>query len=340
MPQQLKARAYGKINLGLRIVGRRHDGFHDLRTVFQTIRLADDLEIARDRGRGITLELIEPSASERAAVPADDTNLAWRAAEAARDAFSLRGQIRIRLRKRIPVGAGLGGGSSDAAAVLLALARWSKRRVLFTDLLKLAGKLGSDVPPFLVGGTVLGLGRGDEVYPLPDLSPRWCVLARPPFQIGTAGAFRLWDRLQSMRRDPHTASHSPAKLTSTATSDRLYEFCSLVFQALPASPSYGDRGGTRGVFDGPVNPLKVRAGYENDFEAVVFPLSADFPRIQRLLAHGSEGSGLTGSGAAQFGLFKLRPAARRAAAILCGEVPGAEVWQTRTLSRAEYWRGR
>lgn len=312
MPDTLRARAHGKINLGLRILGRRPDGFHDLRTIYQTLALSDEVEVEVGAGAGVTLELIAPRRSAALpasllAVPEDATNLAVRAGEMAREAFGLRGHIHIRLRKHIPMRAGLGGGSSDAATVLALLARRAGARAQPVDLLELAARLGSDVPAFLLGGTVLGVGRGEEVYALPPLPRWWCVLAMPAESEGidTAGAFGLWDA---------RCGDGRGALTGSAGSGRISTFCSLVFQAQPAFRSQRNRG-AGGRTRSSSLALKVQAGLENDFEAVVFPLSPDFPRIQRQLRRfGPLGVSLSGSGACQFGLFAERGRAMVAAA--------------------------
>lgn len=206
MPRSIQVRAFAKINLGLRILGRRPDGFHELRTVFQTISLADRLTISLSAGRGVKLLV---TGDDGGAGPA--ANLAARAAASAAEAFNIRGRIQVQLEKRVPVGAGLGGGSSDAAAVLRALAGWVRPQPELADLLPLAAALGCDVPALLVGGTVLGLDRGDDVHPLPDL-PRWhgvltLPAAGPASAVSTAAAFAAWDR----RRAPRPV-HAPRRL--------------------------------------------------------------------------------------------------------------------------------
>lgn len=288
------ARAFAKINLGLKIVARRDDGFHELRTVFQTISLADRLTLHLTSGRGVTL------VSSGLPVPAGPDNLAVRAALLAAKRFQIRGHITIALHKQIPLGAGLGGGSSDAAAVLRMLARAARRPPVLCDLLALARELGSDVPLFLLGGTVLGLGRGDEVYALPDLAPWHCVLAMPRSirvsGLATPAAFALWDRQHR------------AELTESRRSSTLMEFCSLVDQVLPAFRTLRNRGSQE---------PKVHAGIENDFLPGVFSLSPDFPRIHRQLCRSSAAwVGLTGSGAAQFGLFRRTEPAKAVASAL------------------------
>jgi 4-diphosphocytidyl-2-C-methyl-D-erythritol kinase len=190
------ARAHAKINLDLRVLGTRPDGFHELRTVFQTILLHDTLTCVEREG---------PLAIEchTAGVPTDRSNLVWRAAEALWRAIRRPGQVQhvlIQLTKRIPLQSGLGGGSADAAAALVALARLWKVQVRPTQLTDVAATLGSDVPFFLSGGTALGLGRGEEIYPLADLPRHWIVLLIPGFGVSSADAFRWYDSERDLPR--------------------------------------------------------------------------------------------------------------------------------------------
>jgi 4-diphosphocytidyl-2-C-methyl-D-erythritol kinase len=190
----LRVRAFAKINLSLRVLGVRAEGYHELRTVFQSIALHDTLSIARTDG-GLSLSCDDP------ACPADADNLVWRAAERVWRAAGKRGAphgVRIRLTKRIPIRAGLGGGSSDAAAALRALgALW---RVKEADQREIGRQLGADVPYFFEGGTVLGLERGDVLFPLFDRPAAWVVLALPPFGVSTAEAFGWFDAAPRARR--------------------------------------------------------------------------------------------------------------------------------------------
>lgn len=174
--------AFAKVNLHLQVVGRRGDGYHELRTVFQTIDLADELEVEIG-GDGVTLEV--PGAG----APAGAENLAFRAAEAFLQRWAPGTGCHLRLTKRIPAGAGLGGGSSDAAATLLALQRLLATPAPPGELWEVARGLGADVPYFLTGGTALGVGRGDEVTALPDLPERELWLVLPPLEISTREVF-------------------------------------------------------------------------------------------------------------------------------------------------------
>ena len=187
-PRRASVRALAKINLTLRVLGRRPDGFHEIRTVLQTISLADRLEIAYTPGRGRRVEI----ETELPGEPQD--NLAVRAAEAVMERGRIRGAVQIRLEKRIPAGGGLGGGSSDAAAVLLTLPVLAGRNLGLDALHALAAELGSDVPFFLLGGTALGLGRGTEIHPLPDAPRLRGLLVMPDVAVSTAEAYRALGR--------------------------------------------------------------------------------------------------------------------------------------------------
>lgn len=183
----LRLRSHGKINWHLEVVRRLPDGYHELRTLFQTIDLADELTL-QPLAHGIELEV----AGSAAGLAADSSNLAWRAAELYLSRFADgRGGVKIRLEKRIPVGAGLGGGSSNAAAVLAGLARLHGHDPERAELREAAKELGADVPFFLVGGVALGTGRGDTLLPLDDSATTSPALriAVPPFAVSTRDVF-------------------------------------------------------------------------------------------------------------------------------------------------------
>jgi 4-diphosphocytidyl-2-C-methyl-D-erythritol kinase len=182
-----RVRAFAKINLSLEVLNKRPDGFHNLRTIFQTISLADTIDIQADRSRRTLINL-----ESDVEIPGE--NLIVRAALAVLEESGVRARVHFRLRKRIPMGGGLGGGSTDAAAVLLALPSLLKRPIHSGRLIEIGSRLGSDVPFFLIGGTALGLGRGTELYPLADAPAFPALLVAPAVHVSTAEAYRLLQR--------------------------------------------------------------------------------------------------------------------------------------------------
>lgn len=198
----LRLRAFAKINLGLKILGKRPDEYHEIRTVYQTITLHDRLEVSLSRsGSDVRVECESPG------VPSGRDNLVYRACELWRRARRFRGAMRVCIKKVIPPGSGLGGGSSDAAATLLGLERLTGDRLNPAIRFSLAAQLGSDVPLFLWGGCVLGCGRGEEVYPLMDLPLRHCLVVFPGVGVSTTEAYREASlRLTRKRKAPSMES--------------------------------------------------------------------------------------------------------------------------------------
>ncbi len=182
-------RSFAKINIGLGIGALRGDGFHELRTVYQTIALHDVIRLSVGRGSGIEIRC------EDSRVPKDESNTCYRIVERAMVALKARGRVAVEIEKRLPVQGGLGGASGNAVAALLGLERALKKRLSGPERLQIAAEVGSDLPLFLVGGTVLGVGRGEEVYPLPDLPAISCVVATPEIGVSTPKAFLDWDLL-------------------------------------------------------------------------------------------------------------------------------------------------
>lgn len=179
----MTVRSFAKINLGLEIVGKRPDGYHDIRTLFQTIALADELDIGPAPDGEIAVRGDDPS------IAWDRTNLVDRAARKLKALTGATAGVRISVRKAIPAGRGLGGGSSNAAATLLALDRFWGTGLGPGAMAPLARELGADVPYFLKGGLCLGEGIGDLLTPLPDLPSRPCLLVFPPFPIPTPSIY-------------------------------------------------------------------------------------------------------------------------------------------------------
>jgi 4-diphosphocytidyl-2-C-methyl-D-erythritol kinase len=208
--------AFAKINLDLRILGTRPDGYHDLRTIFQSLALFDKVTVTRRRG---PMEIV----CDQEDVPTDRRNLVWKAASllhrVATGKTTAVSGVSIDLRKRIPMQAGLGGGSADAAMTLLALNKLWKFDLDLTTLTRIGARLGADVPYFLVGGTSLGLGRGDDIYPLADLPTVHVVILRPGFGVATADAYTWFDQEIRRVREPAPRSY-PAGWPSWAATLR------------------------------------------------------------------------------------------------------------------------
>jgi 4-diphosphocytidyl-2-C-methyl-D-erythritol kinase len=185
--REVRIPAFAKINLRLDILGKRSDGYHELRTVFQSVSLHDELCLRPSEQRGISLSIQGNSVLSQEPV---QKNLVYRAVDALRRELKIRPGVEIELRKTIPAGRGLGGGSSDAAAALLGYLRLTGRKLPLPRLLEIAASLGADVPFFLFGGRALGVSRGDEIYPLPDI-PKLSVLIVSPRDIHVSHARRL-----------------------------------------------------------------------------------------------------------------------------------------------------
>jgi 4-diphosphocytidyl-2-C-methyl-D-erythritol kinase len=213
----LNVRSFSKVNLALGVMEPRRDGFHEIRTVFQTIDLHDVLEMRRSSSLEVACQGLSGLPPER--------NLVWRASDALmREIPSIRG-ARITLHKNVPPGSGLGGGSSNAAATLLGLCRLWEVEGDPGLMHRLASALGSDVPFFLEGGTALGAGRGEELYRLPELPPVHIVVIYPGLHVSTAEAYALLT----------------GRLTPEESHRKIYRFCSLLQSGLDClSESFND----------------------------------------------------------------------------------------------------
>jgi 4-diphosphocytidyl-2-C-methyl-D-erythritol kinase len=181
-PRVVRVPAFAKLNLALRVLFRRADGYHELRSVFQTISLADRIRIRFRKARRTEIRI-----AGNIDIP---DNLIVRAARLCLEELRVSAAVEFELEKRIPMGAGLGGGSSDAAAVLLALPALAGKEIPAERMIPLAAQLGSDVPFFLLGGTAAVLGRGEELYPVEDLRSRYVLLVSPPIHVSTPDAYR------------------------------------------------------------------------------------------------------------------------------------------------------
>ena len=190
----MRLRALAKINLGLDVVRKREDGYHEVRMVMQTVNLFDTLEISRTSGAGVTME------TNRHFLPVDDNNLCVRAAKLMQEEFDLSGGLHIRLFKRIPVAAGMAGGSSDAAAVLFGLNRMYGLGLTRRELMRRGVSLGADVPYCVMRGTALAEGIGEKLRPLPAMVKCPVLVAKPPISVSTK---TVYERLDSLEQPPH-----------------------------------------------------------------------------------------------------------------------------------------
>ncbi len=326
-------RSFAKINLGLRIGARRNDGFHQLLTVYQTIGLYDLVHIRIERGSGIEILCTDPR------VPRDETNTCYRIADLAMQSLGARGRVVVEIEKRLPVQGGLGAASSNAVSTLLGLQRMLRKSLTAIQSLRVAAEIGSDLPLFLLGGTVLGAGRGEEVYPLPDLPATDCVVVTPDVGVSTPKAFADWDGARAAEPEsagqPRAAVPRPLqnKLTLNRVSDRMNELgCG--FSAW-LSEQYSGAPFGRGRAENPLLAL-VRAGIKNDFEQVVFPEHPELVEVKKvLLRAGAKYASLSGSGSSLYGLFSSKAAAGRATARLRKQ--GWKAQETSTLPRRIYW---
>jgi 4-diphosphocytidyl-2-C-methyl-D-erythritol kinase len=323
-------RSFAKINLGLRIGAKREDGFHDLHTVYQTLALHDTVRV--DAGRGVGIEIRCPNP----AVPCDESNTCYRIADRVLHALKTRAKITITIEKRLPVQGGLGAASSNAVATMLAMEQALKARITPEEKLRIAAEVGSDVPLFLLGGTILGLGRGEQVYPLAELPPIPCVVATPALGVSTPKAFADWDQLMAVPAvEVRRNSSRSGKLTENNGSDTINRFSQSVFSWLWSSATgVSAMGGGRA--EAPLLDL-VRAGIENDFEQVVFPKHPELRDVKRVLeGAGARYASLSGSGSTVYGLFASKEAAQKGAHKLMAN--GTPALATITLTRREYWR--
>jgi len=192
---KLKALAYAKVNLGLEVLFRREDGYHEIRTLFQTVNFYDELEFDRIDSSEIQLEGDDP------AIPWDETNLIFKAAQLMQQKYRPEAGLKIKVKKKIPAGSGLGGGSSDAAVTLLALNRLWNLGLELQVLSDLASSLGADVAYFLTGGLCLGEGKGERISPLKELPPLPCIIAWPDYAISTAEIYDRYDERPALTKE-------------------------------------------------------------------------------------------------------------------------------------------
>lgn len=290
-PSPLTIRSFAKVNLALAVLGRRADGYHEIRTVLQSIDLHDEIVIRPSRRLELRCENLD-------SVPKEE-NTVWRAATALSQVASPSSGAEIVLTKRIPPGSGLGGGSGNAAAALLGLCRFWRLDVSSSELRSMAAAIGSDVPFFLHGGTALGIGRGEEIYPLPEIRPAHLVVVYPAVHVSTAAAYR------SLRLG----------LTSEQAVHKVMGFCG----RLEDDPGY-------------------RTEIFNDFETSILPAYPSIEEAKEFLKdRGATASLLSGSGSSVFGFFSDEESALAASrAKLPRE--SWRVFPAKTLSRFEYFQ--
>src|SRR5215510_1861715 len=253
----LLVKSYSKINWTLDILFKRKDGYHELRTIYQTVSLHDRLRIT-ETGAAIEIACNDPR------VPVDETNLAFKAATLLREAAPITKGASIEIDKRIPVAAGLGGGSSNAAATLLALVKLWELEIDQRKLTRIAAEIGSDVPFFLIGGTAMGVGRGEEVHPVEQVEREHLLLVNPGLAVSTRDAYEGYSRLT--RAEP--ASIMPFTLPTA--------------------------NGVREL------PLAAR----NDLEEAVLADHPEIAEVKRrLIAMGARHALMSGSGATVFAVF-------------------------------------
>ncbi|MDR3746938.1 MAG: 4-(cytidine 5'-diphospho)-2-C-methyl-D-erythritol kinase [Acidobacteriota bacterium] len=348
-------RSFAKINLGLKIGPARADGFHELRTIYQTVALHDVVHVDVQPGSGIEIRCNDPR------VPLDASNTCYKVAErvmkvipqglkpdsenshhGTAEAVPFQNQnheltraskVVIEIEKQLPVQGGMGAASSNAVAAMFGLEKALGTELVEGERQRIAEEVGSDLPLFLVGGTVLGTGRGERVQGLPDIAITHLVVVTPAVGVSTPAAFQRWDELAARE----------SGLTAAEATGTIEEFGQGLFarlsemaypQARPASgvPAMGgDRAETL-LLD------LVRAGTENDFERVIFPEYPELREAKRVLQReGASYASLSGSGSTLYGLFdsadEAQTAARRVSAA------GYAAVATKTLTRREYWDG-
>lgn len=286
----MKLLAPAKINLFLEVVDKRIDGYHNIRTIFQKIELFDELSFEEaDNGIGLTVE--------GASLPTGHENIVYRAVKGIMDYANIKKGLRIHIKKNIPVAAGLGGGSSDAAAALLGACRLWDIDISFNELLVIAADLGADVPFFLYGDTALGLGRGDELYPINLPWQMSLLVVNPCIEISTAFVYEKYDSLDNTKM-LLTKDEKDIKIKCFMHSESSVE--------------------------------NIGGFLYNDLEAVVL---RDYPVVRELKAElikqGAAGSLMTGSGPTVFGVFLGEKEAVKGASEL--KKRGYKVWVTKTL---------
>lgn len=310
-------RSFAKINIGLAIGASRADGFHELRTMYQTIAVHDLIRVDFKSGVGIEIRCKDPR------VPQDESNTCYRVADRVLKYVKQRARVMVTIEKNLPVEGGIGGGSSNAVATMFAMEKLLKTQIPAIEKLRIASEVGSDLPLFLLGGLVLGCGRGEEIYPLPELPELPCVLVTPKVAVSTPQAFRDWD------------GQFGRELTGNGTSATINTFSRSAFEWLGDMTSSGVPVSSNGDRAETLLLDLVRTGIANDFERVVFPQHPELRDVKRVLEReGASYASLSGSGSSLYGLFRTSAAAEQCAARLNAE--GIPALASSTLSRSSY----
>lgn len=295
----LKLPSFAKINWTLEILGKRPDGYHELRTLLQTLSVGDELTFELLES-GIELQSTHPE------LPLDETNLIYRAAQSLAQFASCQKGVRVTINKQLPMAAGLGGGSSNAAVTFLALLKLWDLQIETPELFRLGAQLGADVPFFFIGGTCIGVGRGDEVYPTAEIEAEHLLLVNAGIAVPTR---EVYGNLPPELTNPGAITNIPVSLRAA------YDAMS-----------------NRQAHSGAFSPV-----LHNDLESPVLmrhPLLAEIK--QRLLANGARGVLMSGSGSTFFALFDSE--ATRSVAQQDLQATGWWCAPTRTLNRSEYRR--
>jgi 4-diphosphocytidyl-2-C-methyl-D-erythritol kinase len=341
----ISIRSFAKVNLGLKIGPPRADGFHELRTIYQTIALHDVVRVEVADGDGIGIRC------DDSRVPRDATNTCWKIAERVLRALGRQSKVTVTIEKHLPVQGGMGAASSNAIAAMLGLERALGVDLTPQDKLCIAAEVGSDLPLFLIGGTVLGVDRGQEVYALQDLREIAMVAVTPSIGVSTPAAFAAWDALLQQVNIEEAICVAAAEigqsaLTIPSSTSTIKEFDRAVYAWLSKgflSPAGFARVPASGVpavgGDRAETPLLdlVRTGIENDFERVVFPEYPELREVKIVLQReGARYASLSGSGSTVYGLFDSAEAAEAAAERM--RAAGHAAVATRTVGRKEYWK--
>jgi 4-diphosphocytidyl-2-C-methyl-D-erythritol kinase len=348
-----RVRSYSKINLGLAIGPARPDGFHALSTVYQTLQLHDFVTVTARRAAQTLIQITSNHRGvPRTEAGSAERNTAWKMVQKTLERLQITANVEIHIDKRLPVQGGMGAGSANAVAATLGLERELGVALRLQARLEVAAEVGSDVPLFLIGGTVLGLGRGEEVFPLPDSQPLHCVVALPEIGVSTALAFQQLDAVQLTSEASvdklKQLSRALASVWSTtgvesgptgiALTDRPNLNKDLIQSDLPSGRASELRDVSGDLAENPLLAL-VRTGIENDFEEVVFSQHPSLRSTKRDLMGSSRESALyaslSGSGSALFGLYESQTDALAAQHRV--QQNGTRAILTETLPRRTYW---